>query len=70
MVIRFAEPSSGRIHADSYANLWMPYVEDPRIGGAHDFDVAPDVLSIEGDILAAPSDDVLVEAADPEEVRS
>ena len=45
-------------------------MEDARVGGADDLYVALDVLPVEGDILATPADNVLVEAAHSQEVRS
>lgn len=47
----------------------MPDVEYSRVGRTDDLDVALDVFAIEGDVLAAPADYVLVEASNPQEVR-
>lgn len=46
----------------------MPNVEDSRIRRPDDFHAAPDVLPVEHHVLAAPAYDVLVEAADLQEV--
>lgn len=48
----------------------MPDVENARVGGADDLDVTLDVLAVEGHVFTAPTDDVLVEATYPQEIRS
>jgi hypothetical protein len=53
----------------SRTDLRVPDVEDSGVGGPDHFHAAPDVLPVEHDVLAAPTDDVLVEAAYFEEVR-
>jgi len=46
-------------------------MEDSRIGGSDYFDLRADILSVEHNILAAPSYDLLlVEAPDLQEVRA
>lgn len=48
----------------------MPNVEYARIGGAYHLHAASYVLSVEHHVFAAPADDVLIEAADFQEVRA
>ena len=41
----------------------MPNMEDTRVRCTNDFDVAPDVFSVERNILATPAYNVLIKAA-------
>lgn len=49
--------------------LWVPDVKYSRIRCSDNLDIAPDVFSIKRYVLSTPSNDVLVEATNPEKVR-
>lgn len=50
------------------SDLWMPDVKYSWIRGTHDFNATPHVLPVKRDVLATPTDHVVVEASNPEKV--